>query len=257
MITKENFYKIFPFIEEENFKSQIYEKYLLAVRNNQYSPLRVYLSPKYWVYLEDFCKRESIPYLCEGFFEEAERRLFSFNYYPGDTVPGTVIIIKNKSKFRTLYHKDYLGAILGLGFDRNTIGDIIVHNDKAYVAVLKDILPFIQANLLTIGKNPCEIEHVNNNNELPAAEFEEFNIILASRRLDNIVSALGKFSRGEAVKYIDRGLVLINYLEAKDKSLMVKEGSTVTIRGKGKFKVFDTVNSTKSGRSVIKIKKFI
>ena len=127
MITKENFYKIFPFIEEENFKSQIYEKYLLAVRNNQYSPLRVYLSPKYWVYLEDFCKRESIPYLCEGFFEEAERRLFSFNYYPGDTVPGTVIIIKNKSKFRTLYHKDYLGAILGLGFDRNTIGDIIVH----------------------------------------------------------------------------------------------------------------------------------
>ncbi|WP_426349461.1 YlmH/Sll1252 family protein [Alloiococcus sp. CFN-8] len=257
MITKENFYKIFPFQEEESFKSQIYEKYLLAARNNQYSPIKFYLSPKYWVYLKDFCERENMPYLCEGFFEEAERKLFSFNYYPGDNVQGTVIAIKNKSKFRALYHKDYLGSILGLGIDRNTIGDIIVQNDVAYVAVLKDILPFIQNNLLTIGKNPCEIVPVDDFNKLPAAEFEEFNIIVTSRRLDNMVSALGSFSRGEAVKYIDRGLVLVNYLEAKEKSLMVKEGSTISIRGKGKFKVFNTVNNTKSGRSVIRINKFI
>lgn len=257
MITKENFYKIFPFPEEENFKAQIYDKYLLAVRNNQYSPLKFYLSPKYWVYLKDFCEGQNIPYFCEGFFEEAERRLFSFNYYTGDNILGTVIIIKNKSKFRTLHHKDYLGAILALGIDRHTIGDIIVQNDQAYVAVLKDILPFLQNNLLTIGKNPCEILSAIDSNKLPTAKFEDFNAIVSSRRLDNIVSALGNFSRGEAVKYIERGLVLIDYLEAKDKSLMVKEGSTITIRSKGKFKVFNTVNNTKSGRCVIKINKFI
>ena len=257
MITKENFYKIFPFIEEENFKAQIYDKYLLAVRNNKYAPLKFYLSPKYWVYLKEFCEGQNIPYLCEGFFQEAERRLFSFNYYPGDTVPGTVIIIKNKSKFKTLYHKDYLGAILALGIDRDTIGDIIVQGDQAFVAVLKDILPFIENNLLTIGRNPCEIVTGIDYNELPSAKFDDFNIIVTSRRLDNIVAALGSFSRGEAVKYIDRGMVLIDYLEVKDKSFMIKEGSTITIRGKGKFKILNTVNNTKSGRFVIKINKFV
>ncbi len=257
MITKDNFFKIFPFQGEEDIKSYLYEKYIQAIRTDKPISVKFFLTPKYWSCLEEFCQGQNIPYVTEGFFPEGERRLFLFNYYPGDEIIGEVIVITNKSKFKLLKHKDYLGSILALGIEREKLGDIVVKENKAYIAVMKDISGYIISNLTTIGKNPCDIVPLRPNDELPKVHMEECKIIVTSRRLDVIVAALANLSRNDSIKAIEQGKVLLNYIDIKEKSQQVRSPSTITIRGYGKYIIYDTVSNTKSGREVISVKKFI
>ena len=46
-------------------------------------------------------------------------------------------------------HRDYLGAILGLGIRREWVGDILVHEEGADIIVLEDMAEFILCLLYT------------------------------------------------------------------------------------------------------------
>ncbi|MFU7518049.1 YlmH/Sll1252 family protein, partial [Clostridium sp. HCS.1] len=83
-----------------------------------------------------------------------------------------------------LKQKDYLGAILSLGIDRNKIGDVVVKDDKAYVPVMEDISNYILNNLSSSGKSPVEIYLLYNLEDLPSIDFEEISINVQSLRLD-------------------------------------------------------------------------
>ncbi|SHJ59305.1 RNA-binding protein YlmH, contains S4-like domain [Clostridium amylolyticum] len=257
MIIKENFIKIFPFKAEEDIISRIYEKFLISEKTNNISPLRIFLTPQYWHSLEKYCVNNNVPYIAEGFFQEAERRIFIFNYEKGEKIPAVVLRITNKSKFKTLNHRDYLGALLSLGIERDVIGDIIVDNDKAYVAVVEDISDYLLYNLETVGKNPCKVELLDDLTVLPKVNKKSMDIIVTSRRLDNFLSSMCNISRSEAIRLIDQGKVLVDYMETREKSEFIKSNSTITVRGYGKFYIEDTIKNTKSDRQVVKIQKYI
>lgn len=237
--------------------SQIYDKFIIAERSNKTIALNLFLTPQYWFPLERFLQGYKMPYKLEGFFEESERRLLIFNYSSDFDIPAVILHIKNKSKFVALKHKDYLGAILALGLERDSLGDLVVYEEGAYVSILSDISKYVIYNLQSIGKNPCEIEVLEDKTEIPQIKKEEFEIIVTSRRLDNFISSLCKLSRADSIKLIEQGRVLVDYIEIKEKSFEVKNGSTITIRGYGKFNVYGTVKNTKSNRQVVAIKKFI
>lgn len=257
MISKDNFYKIFPFKVEDEIAARIYDKYVIADRSGNSSVVKYFLTPQYWSSLERFCRDNSIAYLSEGFFEEAQRKIFIFNYEEEDYIPAVVLKIINKSKFSKLMHKDYLGALLALGIERHTVGDIIVSDNIAYVAVLEDISQYVIDNLITIGKSPCLIEVLTNIQELPTVSKKEMEIIVTSRRLDNFISSICGVSRTEAIKLIDQGKVLLEYLETREKSALVKDNSTITVRGYGKFDIDNTIRRTKSDRQIVRVHKYI
>lgn len=193
-----------------------------------------------------------------GIFEDSERNMLAFSEQEVDFFPLALIKIENKSKFNNLSHRDYLGAIMSIGINRNKFGDLIVVDKSCFVAVSKDILSYMINNLSSIGKCSCniyELELASAN--IPKIKFEEFTVIVSSLRLDCLVSSICNISRSKAVELISRGNIFLNYTLEKEKDYDVAFGTTITIRGYGKYKLIDDIGVTAKNRIKVLIKKFV
>ena len=92
---------------------------------------------------------------------------------------------------------------------------------------------------------------------VPIVQKEEIKIIIPSFRLDNFVSDLARTSRSKAVEIIKQERVFINGQNETKVSKQVKEGDIITIRGKGRFVVKQLSGTTRSGRTVVIIEKYV
>ncbi|KLE16746.1 YlmH/Sll1252 family protein [Clostridium sp. C8] len=256
MLKKETLIKSFS-EEDINEALKIYEKYKLAYEKDIPIFTNNFHSPNIWSFFEGNCNNSNFVVETNGLFEESERRIIAFNNYYKTNYPIKILRISNKSNFSNLKHKDYLGSILSLGIGRDKLGDIIVKEDKAYIPVLEDISDFILNNLSHIGKSPIEIKVIEDNNELPSAQFEEIFINVSSLRADSIVAKISNVSRSKAIEIIESGKVLIDYVKARDKSQEISKDTRVTIRGIGKFIIGEIIGETRSGKQRIVVKKYI
>lgn len=88
-------------------------------------------------------------------------------------------------------------------------------------------------------------------------KIEEISIIVPSLRLDNIVSDLAKTSRSKAAQIINQERVFVNGQNETKLSKQLKLNDVITIRGKGRFIIKEFTGTTRSGRTVIKIEKYV
>ncbi|MGL4451474.1 MAG: RNA-binding protein [Sarcina sp.] len=193
-----------------------------------------------------------------GIFEDCDRRVIAFNKSEWSDYPIKLLEIKCNTKFSKLEHKDYLGSIMALGIKREKIGDVILKGDDVcYLATYEKIALFIIDNLHKVKKLSCECRILDDfSEEIPQIEFKENMINVASTRLDALVSELANISRNKACDLISKGLVLVDYVQVTDKSYEVEEDMRITIRKIGKFKVKETLGTTKSGRLKITVLKY-
>ncbi len=159
-------------------------------------------------------------------------------------------------KFRKtdrLSHRDFLSSLMGLGIERDCVGDILIGEGFAAVFVKSEIAPYVKSQLTKVGRvgvklipeSECDISY--------KPETEEKCVILSSMRLDVIVAALTGLSRGKTSELILSGKVFVNYLENKNVSHTLGENDILTIRGKGKFIIKEQSGTTKKGRVKINI----
>ncbi|WP_366914649.1 YlmH/Sll1252 family protein [Clostridium sp.] len=182
--------------------------------------------------------------------------MVSFNNIYDVPFPIIILKIENKSSFSTLKHKDYLGAIMSLGIERNKLGDLILIENSCYLPVTEDISNYIILNLNKIGRSPVEIKVIEDLHKVPSLQFEEIIINVKSLRIDSVVAKLINASRSIGVQFIDNGKVLLNYVKSKDKSQEIKFDDRITIRGTGKFIIGNLIGDTKSGKHKILVKKY-
>ena len=161
MLSKENLLKTFS-EDDINEAIKIYENYKLAYEKDITIFLNSFCSPNIWSFFEKNCQSSNFIISTNGVFEESERRMIAFNNSYNLRYPIEILEIKNKSNFSELKHKDYLGAILSLGIERNKIGDIVVKDDKAYVPIIEEISSYIINNLSSIGRSPVNINVIYN-----------------------------------------------------------------------------------------------
>lgn len=207
-------------------------------------------------------------YMIYGGFEQAERKIFVI--YPDKF--NSVVVEKNLSNIVQIIridlpddlkgkytHRDYLGAVIKLGIERKKIGDIIVDPNGADIIVDKDIVKFLLDNLGSLTRFSKSTISVQNIEDLRTVEIkkEELEIIVSSMRLDNVISDLARCSRNKALDIINTERVFINFECETKKTKQVKTGDMITIRGKGRFFVKEIIGQTRSGRTVIKIEKFV
>lgn len=242
--------------EEQKDAIKTYEKYKLAYEKDVPIFTSSFLSPNIWRFFEENCKIEKLQFEANGIFEESERRMVCFNNIYEIPFPILILEIKNKSNFSRLEHKDYLGAIMSLGIERDKLGDLVLIENSCYIPVVEDISSYIISNLSKIGRSPVEIKIIEDLNKLPSIQFEEIIINVQSLRVDAVVSKLINGSRNKAVDLIDSGKVLLNYVKSKDKSQEIKFNDRITIRGSGKFIIINLVGDTKSGKHKILVKKY-
>lgn len=207
-------------------------------------------------------------YMTYGGFEQAERKMFiiypeKFNSEVVEKNLSTIVKIVRiqlpedlKGKYA---HRDYLGAVVKLGIKREKIGDIVVDNDGADIIVDKDVSKFLLENLgdLTrFSKSVITIEEIENLRTVEVRR-EERDIIVSSLRMDNVISELARCSRNKAHDIINMERVFVNFQCETKKTKQIKTGDMITIRGKGRFYIKELVGQTKSGRTIVKIEKYI
>ena len=256
MVNKEYILKNFS-EDDVNEAIKIYENYKLAFEKDITFFSNSFCPPNIWSFFQENCQNSDFKIVTNGLFEEAERRVIAFNNKYNIDYPIEALQIRNKSNFSNLRHKDYLGAILSLGIDRNKIGDVVVKDDRAYVPVMEDISSYILNNLASIGKSPVEISILYDLVDLPSIDFDEISINVQSLRLDSVVAKLANISRSKAIELLDSSKVLVNYVKSKDKSQELLKGTRLTIRGNGKYIVGDIIGETRSGKQRIIVKKYV
>ena len=155
-------------------------------------------------------------------------------------------------------HRNYLSAVMLQGLGRERIGDIIVHSDEAYIIVLKENAEYLKNSLQDLTRfKKSQIDIIEFENiKLKPQEFEEFNIKVASNRIDAIVAEIAKTSRNKAEEYINNKKVSINYQEELKYTKSVRENDVIVIREKGKFIIENIGEKNQKGRLAIRIKKY-
>lgn len=203
-----------------------------------------------------------------GGFEDAERKimfLYSNKYNDkmveknySKTIEIIRIILPEEEKGKYT-HRNYLGGIVKIGMKREKVGDIIVAEDGADILVKTEVAETLKQELGTLTRfQNAKIEITGLENlRKPEIKVEEISIIVPSLRLDNIVSDLAKTSRSKAVQILDSERVFVNGKNETKASKQIKLGDVITIRGKGRFVVKEFCGTTRTGRTVVKIEKFI
>ena len=257
----ERYYDFIKDDETRNTAKKIADK-ALYVNKNYMTAVTEFINP----YIAEICipviKNYDIKFEIFPSYENCERKVFIL--YPEYSEPLdendfiTGIRIYNKSKFKKLNHKDYLGALMSLGIDRNKTGDIYVYDDYGDIIVHMDIADYIIYNLDKIGHNKIEAERIQLNQvNFKEQEHEIVNIISSSMRIDNIVKHLTNSSREKAALIIKSGNVKNNFTPEDRVSAELKEGDLLSISKAGRFKIAKINGTTKSGKLKVQVKHYV
>jgi RNA-binding protein YlmH len=156
-------------------------------------------------------------------------------------------------------HRNYLGGIVKLGLKREKVGDILVSDEGADIVVVQDFAEILKKELPSLTRfenSKISIEEISNIRK-KEIKIEEVSIIVPSLRLDNIVSDLAKTSRSKAAQIISQERVFVNGKNETKLSKQLKLDDVITIRGKGRFVIKEFTGTTRSGRTVIKVEKYV
>ena len=208
-------------------------------------------------------------YIASGGYENAERTILVIypnkleelvrnNQFSLDTIFSVIRIILPNELKGIYFHRDYLSAIIKIGIKREKVGDIITCKDGADLIVLKEAERYILEGLKQLKRfSKAEFESISLG-ELNAEEpkTKVLNIIIPSMRLDSLLSEALRTSRAKALEIIKEERVFVNHELFTKGSKEVKKDDIITVRGKGRFKVGETLNTTKKGNFVVEVIKF-
>lgn len=238
-------------IMEYNYKAEM-----------QYRPFFTDFYNKEWMtqLLKQYLGIQSNFYFFGG-HAEAERQMLGIAPFELEGAEFPIMCLKIEVKTgigKPLSHRDFLGALLGLGIERDAIGDIIIKPFGAYIIVEEAIGHYIRAMLTSIARYQnieiTEIEYTALDIDPPITK--EIRAIVSSLRLDAVIAAGFGLSRSICVKLIQGDKVKCNGISLSAKSL-VKEGDYLTVRGYGKLKLAKINGTSKKDRLHITIEKYI
>lgn len=197
-----------------------------------------------------------IPCELYGGYENAERCVAAFGDNPEFPIKCIKIEPKSRKFAEWLGHRDFLGSILSIGIDRSLIGDIVVENDTGYVFCINSIADYIMQNVTTVRRTSVKCSLTDELPECASQKPEISSFVVASLRLDALISAVYRLSRSEASQLINSESVFINSrLETKE-SKLIDDGDIISVRGKGRFIFENAERRTKKGRIVAEIRKY-
>lgn len=154
-------------------------------------------------------------------------------------------------------HRDFLGALMNLGIERDTIGDIVVKDKIGYAFVVEHIADYIQENLGQVKHTHVKCQLLEEMPEEVKPQLEEAELIVASIRLDTIVAKLYHLSRNQSLDLFRKKLILVNGRVWENNSGAPKEGDVVAVRGHGKFIFRGVMHDTKKGKQAILVERYV
>ncbi|MBQ4626968.1 MAG: hypothetical protein IJB45_06950 [Clostridia bacterium] len=199
------------------------------------------------VMLPDYIEADDFDSLC-AYFKECP-----------ESDPLAVIEVEKDKFSPSLSHRDYLGALMGLGIKREVTGDIIVTDTGCKIAVLEQMAEFIAENLDKAGRGTLKTKivpaHTVRDGSVSQGIPDSFTV--SSMRLDSVVKNAFHVSRGDACTAIESGAVFVNDIECLKADKKIQQGDKIVFRRKGRIIVEDCSGVSKKGRVIVCVKKFI
>lgn len=215
-------------------------------------------------------EKDKIGDLCYFFFggqEESDASclfllpdFFSLSDFKKDLEKGTSIISclhifpKNEKYAEELTHRDVLGSLMSLGFERDEFGDILIQGYDVYLFLLDANASVISDELKKIRNTYIKIE------KIPPAlcpihrEFDEREIRIPSLRIDAILGEVFHLSRSATEELLSGKNVFLSGETITEKDFKVKGNSRISVRGYGKFVFLGVIGESKKGKLIASVK---
>ena len=202
-------------------------------------------------------------YTLFGGAEGCERIMVRFgdpeaNGYEED-FPIKILLVEPKAqKFADkLTHRDFLGAILNLGIERKTVGDIVIKDNVGYVFVKDDIADYVASSLETVKHTDVRVKITDS---IPSTELfrtERRKVQLSGERLDAVISKLYSMSREDSLALFKKRLVFVSGKLCENNSYAPKENDVISVRGYGRFIYVGVSGTSKKGKLNVDIDVYI
>ena len=141
--------------------------------------------------------------------------------------------------------------LLGMGIDREWLGDIWVKDNTAVVFCL----PGVERHLLSIdkvGHDTVRARSVSLGEAMPPErKVKQKSFSVQSLRLDAVAGGLFDLSRTEAARQVEAGTVSLNYEICDRCDAPVHEGDILSLRGKGKGRITGLGGTSRKGRQFV------
>lgn len=198
-----------------------------------------------------------------GGCEEATRKMLVYlpEYMEDASIEDVAPMVCLRARFYagdTLSHRDFLGALMGAGIARHTVGDIYVGNESCDFFVTEEIAPYLLQNLESAGRAKLTLTQISIDEVcIPEPEIMEIRDTVASCRFDSIISAGFRISRTLAAEHITAGKAVLSGLSCEKQDKPVEEGCVISVRGLGKIKLEHIGPLTKKGRIPVVIHRYL
>ena len=211
-----------------------------------------FLSPAERYALEHDINLRQSRMVFRGGHEDAERTMAFFlpeymeeeDFDEGEYISA----IKITAAFGEPGHRDYMGAVLGMGVERAWVGDIITDGSTAYVLCQPSVLRHLES-IDKVGRFGVKAGRIELS-QIPVKEkkVQEMNFTVMSLRLDALCSGMFRISRTEAARQINAGNVSLNYSQCLKTDANVKEGDIISLKGSGKGRLKELGGNSRKGR---------
>ena len=198
-----------------------------------------------------------------GGYEGAERRVAAFYAHEPPAAgewPLRPLRLEWNARFSSPGHRDLLGAVMGLGIERETTGDIAMATHRgapcACLFVLCDVADYVAANLSSAGRASLKVIPCEETPELLPPEGQRLRLTVQQPRLDAVLAAACRLSRGEAQRLIAGGLVKLNHAQCLRGDAKLSEGDLISARGCGRVKLEAFAGESRRGRLVVEAFKY-
>ena len=168
-------------------------------------------------------------------------------------------ILVRGSGFRELTHRDYLGSVLGLGLERDAIGDILIPDAHSAILLTDTrVGDFLTTQLEKVSADTVKVSRFPVGEPLQGTRrLQPIADTVASERLDCVVAALCNLSREKAQTAVKSGIVELDYEACEACDTTVEAPAVISVRGYGKFAVHAFDGTTRKGRVRLIAGKYI
>ena len=196
-------------------------------------------------------RKAGAEYTFFGGAEGCERRMIGLGAEAPEESEFPIACLKISPRSRkygqALAHRDVLGTVMGLGINRDLIGDIIIREEGAYLFCVSSMADFLRESLVRIGRTDTECV-LSGPPEGPVRTVKEVRIQVTSARTDAVCAHLFRLSRGDTQELIRQGRVAVDDRICMKSDQPLSEGQVLSVRGFGRARVKGVESVSKKGK---------
>lgn len=213
----------------------------------------------FYQFLKEYGK---VDYTLFGGHELCERKMLRFGSVSELMYeqPFPIVCIRIRPLVRKfadkLGHRDYLGALMNIGIERSTCGDIFIQEQEAYLYAEENMAPFILENLTKVKHTNVVCELCFEEVKLLAAEPVEQKLQVSSERIDGVLAKVFQMSRSQSLLLFQEKKVFVSGRLCENNSCVLHKDDMITARGYGKFCYRGICGESKKGKLYISIERY-